>query len=309
MKKIVFLFVVMFLGISLFAQNTKNADSLKVELSATKTEIEKLQAKVNSIRDEINDLPGWKLGASGTIGVNLAHFNNWYSNQKPNLSEGHINIIQTGYAKIMKKKYFWINHATLHLFWERSYNKNKDAEDKGFVAKIDMFKLSSVFGYRVFERFALAAVTDYRGSFIKDVDAPSFWDFGLGVSWKPISNFYLVATPLSYEFILSSKEGENDYHSSGGAKFLADYTRTAGKFNIKSNLITFISYKNMNYSNWVWTNSLSYTLWKKIGIGLNLGLGQNKQEVFNSLLNNYPTLKNTDNQLQHFWVLGISYAI
>ncbi len=298
----------MMLGISSFAQNTDNADDLKKELSKTKAAIKKLEAKVNSIQDEIDELPGWKLGTFGTIGINISNFSNWYSNKNPNLSSGNINIFQTAYAKIMKKKYFWINRARLHLSWKKFYNKDKDVEDKGFEAKIDLFKLSSVLGYRLQERLALAAVTDYRGSFIRDVYSPSFWDVGLGISWKPMDYFYLVLTPVSYEFIISDKENRN-YKSSGGAKLLADYSRAIGKINFKTNLSAFVSYKDIDYSNWTWTNSLSYTLWKGIGIGVNFGLSQNKQEEFNSPLTSYPTLKDAENKLQYFWVFGVSYAM
>ncbi len=298
----------MILGISSFAQNTDNADSLKIELSKAKAAIKELEAKVNGIEDEIYELRNWKLGVSGTVGINISNFSNWYSNTKPNLSSGNINIFQTAYAKIMKKKYFWINRARLHLSWKKSYNKDKDAENKGFEAKIDLFKLSSVLGYRLQERLALAAVTDYRGSFIRDVYSPSFWDLGLGISWKPMDYFYLVVTPVSYEFIFSDKEGR-DYRSSGGAKLLADYSRKIGKINVKTNLSAFISYKAIDYSNWTWTNSFSYTLWKGIGIGFNFGLSQNKQEEFNSPLTSYPTLKDAENKLQYFWVFGVSYAM
>ncbi len=308
MKKYSFLVLVLFFNLVSFAQNTSNADSLKQALSETKDEIKKLEAKAISIQNEIDELPGWKWGTFGTIGVNLSNFNHWYSNKNPNLSSGHINIVQSAYAKIMKEKYFWINHANLHLSWKKSYNKDKDLKNKGFEAKIDIFKVSSVFGYRLFERFALAALADYRGAFIKDIYSPSFFDLGLGASWKPMDDFYLVLTPLSYEVIFSDKE-KNDYKSSFGAKFLANYTRSIGKINVKSNLAAFVSYQNIDLSNWVWTNSFSYTLWKKIGIGFNFGLSQNKQEVFNSKLNNYPTLKETENKLQSFWVLGLSYRL
>ncbi len=308
MKKYSFLVLVLFFNLVSFAQNTSNADSLKQALSETKDEIKKLEAKARSIQDEIDELPGWKWGTFGTIGVNLSNFNHWYSNKNPNLSSGHINIVQSAYAKIMKEKYFWINHANLHLSWKKSYNKDKDLKNKGFEAKIDIFKVSSVFGYRLFDRFALAALADYQGAFIKDIYSPSFFDLGLGGSWKPMDDFYLVLTPLSYEVIFSDKE-KNDYKSSFGAKFLANYTRSIGKINVKSSLAAFVSYQNIDFSNWVWTNSFSYTLWKKIGIGFNFGLSQNKQEVFNSKLNNYPTLKETENKLQSFWVLGLSYRL
>ncbi len=307
MKKIVFFTTLLFLSISGFSQNTE-ASNLKIELQEAEAEAKKIDDKIKGIQAKIDQLPGWKFGAFGTIGVNLSNFNNWHSNKKPNLSSGYINIFQNAYAKIMTKKYFWINHANLNLSWKKLYNKDKDPNNKGFEPKIDMFKLSSVFGYRLFEKFALAAVTDYRGSFIKNIYTPSFLDFGLGASWKPISSFYLVLTPLSYEFVFSNNKNDN-YSSSSGAKLLADYTREIGNINLKTNLSAFISYKGGDYSSWTWMNSISYTLWENIGLGLNFGLRQNKQEEFNSRLTSYPSLKDTKNKMQSFWMFGLSYTL
>ena len=44
----------------------------------------------------------------------------------------------------------------------------------------------------------------------------------------------------------------------------------------------FQSYKTANLSNWTWTNSFGYTLWKGIGVGFELGLRNNKQEALNN---------------------------
>lgn len=285
----------------------QKVDSLKQVLSDIDLQIKQLEAKKTSVQTEIDDLKTWKLGAFGTIGTSLSTFNNWYPNIKPNLSEGDINIIQSAYAKMMMKKYFWINHVNLHLLWEKSYNKDTDSENNGLEKEIDMFKVSSVLGYRLYERFAIAVLADYRGTLIPNDDVASFCNVGLGASWKPVSSFYLVVTPLTYEMIFSNKQ--YNYHSSMGAKFLANYSDEMGNFNFKTNLAAFVSYVSMDYSNWTWTNTLSYTFWKSIGVSFNLGLRQNKQEMFNSKSTTCPTLKSTDNKLQSFWVIGLGYTI
>ncbi|PID95078.1 MAG: hypothetical protein CSA95_01350 [Bacteroidetes bacterium] len=308
MRKIVGVIFLILVGIASSAQEPKSRDSLENELSETKAAIKALEAKVADIQDTIDELPGWNLGALGTLGINFSHFNNWYSNTNPNLLEGHVSIVQNGYAKLNRESYFWVNHANLHLSWKLSYNKDKDLESKGFELKTDIFRLSSLFGYKLSEEFAVCALTDYRGSFIKNISAPSFWDLGIGASWKPVNNLYLVVNPLNYEFIFSNKE-KHDYKSSSGTKLLADYTHKIGKVNFKTNLVAFISYRSFLYSNWTSTNSFTYILWKKVGLGLNFGLSQNRQEVFNSALNNCPTLEDTNNKLQSFWTFGVSYSM
>ncbi len=94
-----------------------------------------------------------------------------------------------------------------------------------------------------------------------------------------------------------------------GTKFLADYTRRFGKFNFNSNLTAFVSYKSSDLSAWAWTNSFAYSFWKGIGLGFNFGLRKNKQEEFNHKLTSYPSLKDADNKLQSFWMLGLNFSM
>ncbi len=306
MKKIIFTLTALFLTISMFAQ-TENKETLKKELSDIKAKIGKLEKEASLVQAKIDQQYGWKVSVFGTVGVNLSDFSNWYSNSKPNLSSGNINIAHDVYAKLNREKYFWLSYLNLNLGWKKSYNKDKDAKNKGFENKTDIFKIGSLFGYKLTDKFSVSFLTDYRGALIKDFADPSFWDLGLGASWNPVKDCYIVVNPLSYEFIFSGND--KVYKSSMGAKFLVDYTRKIGKINLKTNLTAFLSYKSLDYSSWTWTNSLSYTLWKKIGLGFNFGLRQNKQEAFNSKITSYPTLKDTDNKLQYFWMFGLSYAL
>ena len=72
----------------------------------------------------------------------------------------------------------------------------------------------------------------------------------------------------------------------------------------------FQSYKTADLSNWTWTNSFGYTIWKGIGLGLEVGLRQNKQEALNNALidNSAATFGNVDNKLQSYYLIGMSYA-
>ncbi len=307
MKNTLYLTILLFLSIpSLFAQ-TEDKETLKKELSEIKAEISKLNKKASVVQAKIDKQYGWKIRNFGTVGVNLSDFNNWYSNSKPNLSSGNINIVHDVYAQLNRENYFWLSYLNLNLGWKKSYNKDKDKENKGFENKTDIFKIGSLFGYKLTGKFSVSALMEYRGAFIKDFADPSFIDLGVGMAWKPIDNFYIVVNPLSYELILSGSDKE--YKSSMGAKFLADYTRKFGKLNFNSNLTAFMSYKSSDLSAWTWKNSFSYSLWKGIGLGFNFGLRQNKQEAFNSKITSYPTLKDTDNKLQSFWMIGVSYAL
>ena len=127
----------------------------------------------------------------------------------------------------------------------------------------------------------------------------------------------MVFHPLNYNFVFS--DSDSSFESSLGCKFVADYTRKIGKINFKTNLTGFYSYEDIDYSNWQWTNSFSYTLWKAIGVGFDFGLRGNKQEAFNAgsglieFVNAGNSaddfeLSDTDNKIQSFWNLGLSYA-
>ncbi len=307
MKKIVFLVVVMMFGISLFAQEKRDAETIKKELSETNEQISKLQGKAKALQTEIDELPGWKFGAFGTAGMHLSGFKNWYSNTKPNLSSGHIGVVANIYANLHKKKYFWLNYMNANLAWEKSYNKDKDKEDKGYEGKTDVFKLSSLYGYKLSEKIALSGLAEYNGTLIDNFNDPGFLDLGIGVTWTPVENLIVSANPLNYNIIFSGKHSH--YKSSLGGKLMVDYSRSFGKLNLKTNFTTFMSYASNNYSNWTWTNSIAYTFWKGIGIGFNFGLRQNRQEDFNSELVQSPTLEKTDDVLQSFWLFGLSYAM
>jgi hypothetical protein len=105
------------------------------------------------------------------------------------------------------------------------------------------------------------------------------------------------------------------FKSSLGAKIVADYTRQIGAVNFKTNFSTFQSYKSGDLSNFTWTNSFGYTLWKMIGVGFNFGLRSNKQEALN-YIQNLPvidggnpgeTFDTVDNKLQTYYTVGLSY--
>ena len=81
-----------------------------------------------------------------------------------------------------------------------------------------------------------------------------------------------------------------------------------------SNLSMFQRYENGDLSNWTWTNSFAYTLWKVIGVGFDFGLRNNRQETLNFVQNLAPvpdpdaTFDSIDNELQTYWTLGLSYS-
>lgn len=306
MKKLVFAIVALFAFTATYAQTI---DDLKAEQGVKKDSIAAIQARVDALQGQIDAFPGWKKGAFGTIGANLSSFNNWYGQGTPNNSAGNIGITLNGFANLDREKYFWKNGLNVNLQWVKNDDKdNPNPETDGFNGIADVFNISSLFGYKLSEKFAISALGEYRTSILDSrFNNPGYLDFGIGVTWLPIEGMTVVAHPLNYNFVFA--DDDSTFESSTGAKIVVDYTRQFGGLNFKSNFSTFQSYKSGDLSNWTWINSLGYTIWKGIGLGLEAGLRGNKQETFAfGDTNAGPTLAETDVNTQSYWLFGLNYA-
>jgi hypothetical protein len=304
MKKYLFSLLLVSIG---FFTNAQTVEELKQKQAPKKAEIKKLQKEVAALQAQIDALPGWRVGAFGTIGGSLSGFNNWYSRTAPNAAAGNIGITINGFANLIQKKYFWKNSATLNLGWVKLDDKSI-AGDEGFETATDVFTISSLYGKRINKKWAASALVEYRTSIIDNFNDPGYVDFGGGFTWTPIEQLVVVIHPGNYNFVFS--KGETVFESSLGAKLIANYETKIKMLSIKSNVSMYQSYETNNLSNWTWTNALGYTLFKGIGLGFELGLRQNKQEALNNALMTDPNadFNKVDNKLQSYWLLGMSYA-
>ena len=305
MKKLLILTLFTFIGLSISAQT---ADELKKEQAPKKAQIAKLQGEVKAIQAKINILPGWKKGAFGTIGASLSGFNNWYSRTAPNASAGNIGVSVNGFANLIEDKFFWRNSGTINLGWVKLDDASKTG-DEDFETATDVFTVTSLYGKRLNKKWALSALSEYRTTLIDNFNNPGFLDFGIGLTWTPTSRLVVVMHPGNYNAIFSS--GESVFTSSPGAKLVADYTATHNKISVKSNFSMFQSYNDSDLSNWNWTNSFGYKLWKGIGLGFDFGLRNNKQEALNNALitDTSASFASLDNKIQSYWLFGMSYSL
>jgi hypothetical protein len=305
MKKLLILTLLTFISLSISAQT---ADELKKEQAPKKAEIAKLQGEVKAIQAKIDLFPGWKKGAFGTIGASLSGFNNWYSRTAPNASAGNIGISVNAFANLIEDKFFWRNSGTINLGWVKLDDASKTG-DEDFETATDVFTVTSLYGKRLNKKWALSALGEYRTTLIDNFNNPGFLDFGIGFTWTPTSKLVVVMHPGNYNAIFSS--GESVFTSSPGAKLVADYTATHNKISVKSNFSMFQSYNDSDLSNWNWTNSFGYKLWKGIGLGFDFGLRNNKQEALNNALitDTSASFASLDNKIQSYWLFGMSYSL
>ncbi len=305
MKKLLFVFVLI---VGVHTMNAQTLEEMKADQTKKKAVITKLQGEVDVLQGKIDALPGWKTGAFGTVGGNLSGFNNWYSKGAANSSAGNIGFTVNGFANLIQDKYFWRNSANVNLNWIKLDDLDIDTDVADFKGATDVFGITSLFGYKLTKNLAASTLAEYRTTIIDNFNNPGYLDAGLGATWTPLKDLVVVVHPLNYNFIFS--DGDSVFESSLGAKIVADYTRKIGAINFKTNLSAFQSYKSNNYSNWTWTNSFGYTLWKSIGLGFDFGLRDNKQEALNYALeqNTNTTFENLDNKLQSYWMVGLNYA-
>ncbi len=305
MKKLILLMTFACFGMS-YAQTL---DELKALQKEKKDSVAAIQSRVNAIQSQIDAMPGWRIGAFGTIGGSISEFSNWYAQGAPNNASGNIGFTFNAYANLIEDKFFWRNALNTNLNWVKLDDKDNPNDSGSFEPTTDVFNITSLYGRNITNKIAASALMEYRTTIINNFNDPGYLDLGIGFTWTPIDNLIVVVHPLNYNFVFSNSG--DIFESSLGAKIMADYTRSIGAVNFKTNLSMFQSYKSADLSNLTWTNSFSYTLWKNFGVGFDFGLRDSKQEALNyeinTLGNANATFDNIDNDLQTFWTLGLSY--
>lgn len=303
--------MVLLFTISLGFSQTKK--ELKAQKAEKQAEADAAQSEADALQAQIDALPGWRVGAFGVIGGSLSNFNNWYAQGVPNNSSGNIGFTVNGYANLIEDKFFWRNSLNTNLSWVKLDNKDVDTDSDNFEPTTDVFNISSLYGRKLNEKLAASGLMEFRTTLLDNFNDPGYLDVGVGATWTPIENLIVVIHPLNYNFVFT--DNDDVFESSLGAKIVADYTRKVGKINFKTNLSVFQSYKSGDLSNATWTNSFSYTLWKRIGVGFDFALRSNKQEALNYAIaqlpadftGEAPTFDNVDNDLQSYYTIGLTY--
>ncbi len=104
MKKLLFTAIAFLVVVSTMAQTE---EELKAQIAPKKDSITAIQSRVNALQAQLDALPGWKVGAFGTIGGSLSQFNNWFAQGIPNNSSGNIGFTVNAYANLQEEKFFW----------------------------------------------------------------------------------------------------------------------------------------------------------------------------------------------------------
>ena len=282
-------------------------EELKAQKSEKEGQVKELQGQIDALNGEIAGIdaqllewPRWEKGAFGVLGLDFTGFNDWLSRDQPNISSSSIGATFNGYANYLTKKSFWRNAANVNIGWIKFDDKDDPDDEDGFRTAADVINFSSLYGIKMSDKIAISALGEYRSTLLTNFNNPGYLDLGAGVTWTPTSALVVVVHPLNYNFVFSNMDF--NYESSLGAKVVADYTKEIVKgVNWKSNLSAFLSYNGSDLSNWTWVNGFGFSVWKGIGVGVEVGLRNNKQEAL--------ALAIEDNPLQTYYVIGLSYNI
>lgn len=330
MKRITLLFVLFTLLANVtFAQEEMTLEQLQAKKAELQAQFDKAtaeatatQAELDAIQKEINILSGWMLGFSGLVGMNFAGSNQWMANPNPTSRSTGLSIGLTAFANREQPKYFWNNKLIINKAWQKVDVTGMDTTKLFDNGTVDLLNISSLAGYKVTEKFAVSGLAEFNsslGSFME----PATLDIGVGGTWKPITNMTVVIHPLNYHIAWSAQD-DIAVQGALGAKIRADYQnefKIAGRpINWSTTLTSFIPYtskktvlndvdkfgapiletdgtpvtREAGLFEVTWLNTLSFQVWKGIGVGANFGLRKANFEHRN---------------LQTFYGIGLTYTL
>lgn len=322
-KKILLLaltiFMVNFISAQTTAENFKEIIAEKTaQIGEKQAAADALLGEIAALKGEIDALPGWEKGISGTVGLNLSSYSGWFSAANPNAASTSLGIGLNGYLNYDEPKYFWRNTAGI-VVGKQKVEEDADFSLSDLLTVADAFTLNSLGGYKLTDKIALSAMADYRTTILSNFNDPGYLDIGAGVTWLPIPKMVVVLHPLNYNVVFSSRD-DAIFQSSAGCKVMVDYNDKIlmDKISWRSNLTGFYSYKDANLSNYTWVNSLGFNAFKGVGVGFEFGIRGNAQEALGAYSDaevaaGRLAVEDFDaagfsNDIQTYWLLGLSFG-
>lgn len=301
MKNLLLLLMV-FITFGLQAQDVEALKAEKAELKAQIAELNgqvgPLQSQVDAIDGQLEILGGWKTGTFGTLGFNLSKFNSWIKGANPNSTSSTILAAFNGFANKKSESSFWRNSANINLGWQKLDINTDEGEDAEYEKIADVLKITSLYGRNISPKIALSALGEYNTALLENFNNPGILDMGVGFTFLPVENLVVVVHPVNYHWVFGDLD---QFENALGAKIVADYVKTfEGGITWRSNLTTFQSYssKDPSLSEYTWTNGISFSAWKGIGVGIEYAIRNAPVETFG-----------LDSDNQSYFILGLSYAL
>lgn len=276
MKKITLLLFAFFATVVVMQAQTLDDDlkAKQAEVAAAEEALAALQGEADALASQIEKDAGWITGYTGVLGFDFNKSNGWAANPNPNAKSSALNIGFTGHANNITDSFFWRNKGVLTKSWQDvdlvDGSENGGLFDNGTV---DILNISSLAGKPISDFIAISALGELNTSLGNFLD-PGTLDIGIGLTLTPnIDDLVIVIHPLNYRVAFSGVDGVSS-KGSAGAKIRADYTRNFGGVAYSSTLTSFVPYGSNEPTlfEWTWLNTLSFNVWKGIGVGISFGL-------------------------------------
>lgn len=319
MKKIQLLLLLVFASSILSAQTLEELQAMKAEKKATMSEFQSkadaVQGEIDGLDAQIEELTGWVTGLNGLLGFDFTKSNGWIANPSPESESSSLNIGITTFANKDKAKYFWNNKGIIQKAWQdvdtpgESDADGNPVDDGLFDDKngsVDIVNVSSLAGYKIHPKLALSGLGELNtslGNFLK----PGTADIGVGATWLPIKGMTVVIHPLNYH-LAWNEAGDLLKDGALGVKIRADYGRNltvlGKKIGWNSTFTTYQPYSTkdgaISLSEYTWLNSVNFTVWKGIGVGIGFGLRQADFETFSETVG--------EGEIQSYYNVGLNYG-
>ena len=344
MRHLQLLFIAMFLCVGFVQAQEYSMDELKSMAAEKRAAADALISEAADYEKQLAEFPGWKTGGVGIIGLDFSANDNWYAINAPYSKSNAFGITASAFANNNQDKFFWNNLLSVNL---KKVITNLDSrQDQDVEAITDALDLSSLAGYKLTDKWALSAEGRYASTLL-NLNRPGKLTLSAGATWLPIDNAVVIFHPIGYELNFPSGDFVSAFGCKIGATYSAQIipgvawstnlstfipygggegalnqfpTKTAGAdrlspatdFDFGADAIATqpVNYSSGDLFNWVWLNTFSTNLFKGIGLGLNVGLRNDKQIANQWQYNrdgNY--LANDNNPLQFFYNLGLSYTL
>ena len=306
MKVTFSLFLILFLSVSLSAQDQSSEDlkkdlaEKKDNLTALKSQVTSLEKEIAAISSQLIEYPYWEKGGSGLLGFDFNSFNNW-ATRGPDLNSSatSIGLSFNGFTNKIGEDYFWKNNGSLVLGWQK-FDRG-DEDNTGFQKTADIFNVQSLYGRNLSKTLSLSTLGELRTTFLENSFNPGYLDLGVGLTWNPAKDLTAVFHPMNYNIVIASEDIV--FKSSFGCKFVVNYARKFNKVvSWRTNVSGFLSYKDVDLlSNYTWTNGFNFKLVNNLGVGIEYSIRQSKQETSSEPL--------SDGDFQSYFLFGLTYAI
>lgn len=354
MKKLTLLFVLtIFATINLVQAQT--LDELKAMKSEKMAAADAILGEVGDLQKKIDEFPGWQFGGVGILGFDLNSNSNWYAISNPNSAANGYGLSASAFANKNASGYFWRNLLTLNLKQTNTTLNTAFGDDvvgNKVKALTDALDISSLYGKKISEKWAISAEAKYISTLL-NFNRPGKAVLSAGATWLPINNLVVLIHPIGYEknwpgdlvSSLGAKIGASYAatiipgvawssnlslflpYGGGDATFNQHETTVAGadrgalntEFNLSSDVVAStpaLAFGGSDLMNWTWINSFSTNIFKGIGVGLNVGLRNDKQIAGQSQIERIATsdvanfgLDNINSDLQLYYSLGLSYTL